>query len=147
MTHAATAKAKRREADRIRKQRERAERRAAGAPEPHQVDLAVTEAIAFVLASTLIASGKVTDTLPMAKVVKVANGILERRWGCDRGECKKALKARLGRRDEHDWPNYYPRLPKLQPTDQSDTSRADTANTPVTHTGQVLRSKPEVTEI
>ncbi len=147
MTHAATTKSKRREADRLRKAAERAARKAAGAPTMTQVDLAVTETISFLIKSEHSLSGKMPDAIKVKDIVSLATAILVKRWRLDRAECKKALVARLGPRPEHEWPHYFPRLPKKPSAPPADTSRVNTANTPVTHTGQVLRSKPEVTEI
>lgn len=150
MTHTSTAKAKRREADRLRKRRERAERKAAGAPAPHQVDLAVTEAVSFVLAMWLPAGAEQVPgdaTVSVREVVQVALRILVKRWKLDKAQAGKALQARIGKRPEHSSPYWYPHFPSAEPKFWADMSTADLGGTCVTPSGHVRSDRPEVTEI
>lgn len=149
MTHAATAKAKKREADRLRKQKERAERKAAGAPEPHQVDLAVAEAFSFQLAMSLPPGADkipLDAALSVKAVVQIALKILVNRWRFDKLQAAKALQARIGKRDEHSIPSWYPHFPSCEPKFWSDMSSTQFDNTPVTPTGHVPKASVKVAD-
>lgn len=150
MAHAATSKAKRREADRLRKRRERAERKELGMPEPHQVDLAVTEAMSYVLALSLPAGA---DRLPqdasvsVRQVVQVAMGILVKRWRFNKAHAARALQARIGKRSEHSNVSWFPHFPSAEPKFWADMSKAEGADPPVTPSGRVRNGGDQVTQI
>lgn len=147
-THASTTTAKRREADRLRKQRQRAERKAAGAPEPHQVDLAVAEAFSFVLAMSLLPGAEKVPadaTLSVRKMVQVAINILVRRWRFEKVQAAKALQARIGKRPDHANVQWYPHFPSAEPSFWKDLSARDLPNTPVTPSGLVQQTDEKVT--
>lgn len=150
MTHASTEKSKRREADRLRKAAERAERKAAGTPTTAQIDMAVTEAISFLFASSLAKakSGSVPDTqLRVRSIVRLSCKILVIRWRLNPDACSKALAARIAKRPEHSNPTWFPHHPSCEPNYWLDLSTVDSESTPVTSSGLVRGKDAEVTEI
>jgi hypothetical protein len=84
-----------RAADRKRKRAERADLRARLAPTTEQAYSAVTEALAFVLATTRMVS---SPAIPVGQVIAVAREILVRRHHCDVDESKAAIKRALSDR-------------------------------------------------
>lgn len=105
---ARAAKARRDTAARTRKWRRN--RAAAGVPEARDVDRAISEAVSFnlqrVVLSTLSGEGpsvQVSDIFRVAVIALV-------RDGADREEAKRAVRARLEPRSEHEHPGYAPSL-------------------------------------
>lgn len=139
-SHAGTTKAVQRAKDRRRKAAERAAKRARGIPEPHHVNNALVEAMAFVMASTRtqLVSGKVTDPqIDLRKIIGTALQVLVKRYGFDEAQSANVLKGRLGERQEFFNPYWTPHFPSCEPKCWSDTSIPKLANTPVTPTGPV----------
>ena len=85
-----------RAADRRRKRAERADLRARLAPTTEQVYSAVTEALAFAMATTKKEAGR--PTIQVGEIIAAARDILERRHHCDVEESKAALKRALSDR-------------------------------------------------
>lgn len=142
MTHRSTELAKIRERDRDRQRRRRGRMKALGIPQPHQCDSAITEATSYALALALadkdgIGTQPAAQTTSMQVVFKVAFDILTKRWRFDQMQSANALKARLAKRQEHSNPYWVPHFPSCEPACWTDTSRSDSANTPVTSSGHV----------
>lgn len=97
-----------RAADRRRKRAERADLRVRKAPTTEQVYSAVTEALAFALATTRKTGG--SPTIKVGEIIAAARDILERRHHCDVEESKAALKRALSDRVAFRRPGHVPTM-------------------------------------
>src|SRR5690606_27919458 len=119
MTHRSTRIAKRLEADRTRQRRRRERMRELGIPAAHQVDAAVTEALSFVLATSLegktgVRAQQAVEVVRMHDVAKVTLDILVKRHSFDPAHAKAALKRRLAERPEHSWAQFVLHHPECE---------------------------------
>jgi len=137
----------------MRKAAQREAKKRLRAPEPHQADHALVEALAFLLrdAPSIERDGKLTDEkiASYQGILKIALDILVRRGGYDPRQSAKVLASRLKQREEHSLRHWTPHYPECELNGieyWSDMSIENTASTPVTPSGPVPISSGMVTD-
>ncbi|MHA6692481.1 hypothetical protein [Devosia sp. A449] len=119
MSHRSTTLAQHREKDRQRQRARRERLRALGAPLPHQVDNALSEAVAFTLAVATsdkegVRAQPKAQQLSAAMIISTALDILTKRWKFNADQAAKALVARTSKRPEFLNPYWTPHHPSCE---------------------------------